>query len=99
MAFITKHVKISGMVQGVGFRAWTHKEALGQNITGWVKNCDDGTVEVSLEGETEIIHEMIEKLRLGPKFSKVERLEILSEAEETYQSILRSWIVDYTRRI
>ena len=47
-----KHVLVSGIVQGVGYRAWTRQEAIRRNLTGWVRNCADGRVEALLEGES-----------------------------------------------
>ena len=40
---------ISGRVQGVWYRAWTEKEATERGLSGWVRNCSDGTVEADAE--------------------------------------------------
>lgn len=42
---------VSGRVQGVGFRYYVEDIALGMNISGWVRNLSDGTVEIDAEGE------------------------------------------------
>ena len=48
----SKFVKIYGRVQGVGFRSWTKKKAEEFSLTGWVKNCEDSTVECEVCGES-----------------------------------------------
>ena len=42
MTIRTVHVVISGLVQGVGYRAWTEREAAARGLTGWVRNRRDG---------------------------------------------------------
>lgn len=46
----TKHLRISGKVQGVGFRAAMYREAVRLDITGWVRNQKDGHVEAVIQG-------------------------------------------------
>ncbi len=52
-------VKFYGMVQGVGFRAHVRKRALELGIKGYVKNCDDGSVEAIFEGDDEMVSIML----------------------------------------
>ncbi|MEX0647769.1 MAG: acylphosphatase [Balneolaceae bacterium] len=66
MNIIKKKLTISGHVQGVGFRYFTSTEAKQRNLNGWVKNKDDGTVEVLLSGEKNHVQEMIARLHEGP---------------------------------
>ncbi len=73
------HLIISGIVQGVSFRTSTLKEALRLNLTGWVKNCPDGSVETVAEGEENKIEEFILWCRQGPSLAKVESLKIRKE--------------------
>ena len=70
------HLIISGDVQGVGFRAWTKRKAKECDVTGWVKNRDDGTVETVGEGEEENLKEFIEFCHQGPDVSWVQRVDI-----------------------
>ncbi len=60
------HLYISGRVQGVFYRACTQEEAKGLGLKGWVKNLDDGRVEVVCEGVREDILKLIEWCRVGP---------------------------------
>lgn len=66
---------ISGLVQGVGFRYFVVKEAEKLGITGYTKNLSDGSVEVFAMGEEEKILKLKEKLKSGPAYSKVKRIE------------------------
>jgi acylphosphatase len=69
------HAIVYGRVQGVGFRYYAYYEALKQQLTGWIKNNDDGTVELEVQGEKEAVQSFIEKISEGPPFAKVTKLE------------------------
>jgi acylphosphatase len=75
------HVYISGIVQGVFFRAATRRAAADLNLTGWVRNMDDGRVEAVLEGEDSDVEKMIAWCKVGPPAAKVEKVVT---AEEHY---------------
>ena len=70
------HLIISGDVQGVGFRAWVKNKAQKLDVTGWVKNRDDGVVEVVGEGEEEQLKEFVEYCHQGPDVSWVQRVDV-----------------------
>ena len=72
-----KHVLVSGIVQGVGYRAWTRQEAIRRNLTGWVRNCADGRVEALLEGESGAVDDMLDAMHQGPALAQVERLSLI----------------------
>jgi len=74
------HVFVSGRVQGVGFRAWTEREARVLGLKGWVKNLPDGRVEAIIEGPPDKVAALLEKLKTGPRSAKVENLEAKDEA-------------------
>jgi acylphosphatase len=76
MEKIRAHLKIHGRVQGVFFRATTQEEALRLGLTGWVRNCPDGSVETVAEGELEKIEEFIRWCRHGPPSARVERVDV-----------------------
>lgn len=70
---------VSGIVQGVGFRAYTQRVAEGLGLSGWVRNLPDGRVEVLVEGDEEVLCIFVKELWKGPRSSKVERLELIKE--------------------
>lgn len=67
---------IYGKVQGVGFRAYTEKQAQKLDLVGWVKNTDDGSVRCVAQGPEEDLQALAEKLKSGPYFSEVEDTDI-----------------------
>ena len=68
----TVHAIISGRVQGVWYRAWTQKTAAGLGLSGWVRNCSDGTVEALFSGPDDKIAEMLRLCRKGPMLARVD---------------------------
>ncbi len=70
------HIFISGRVQGVFFRAKTEELANFLKVGGWVRNTEDGRVEVLAEGEKEKIDELIKWLKKGPPLAKVTNLDV-----------------------
>ena len=81
---VQKHIFISGRVQGVGFRAFIRREAAVLNIRGWAKNLIDGRVEVVIQGDKNKVAQMIEKLKEGPSYARVDNLKIIEEDLEEY---------------
>jgi acylphosphatase len=79
------HFLIRGRVQGVGFRWFVHREASELNLRGWVRNTEDGDVEVVASGTLEDLAELRASLRRGPRGSRVDHLieHYLDEAEAT----------------
>ena len=69
-----KHLLISGIVQGVGFRHWLYLKATEKNIHGWVKNKTTGEVEALLIGKDKDVEDLIRKCKLGPSMSSVEKI-------------------------
>ena len=70
------HIIVRGKVQGVFFRASTHKAAEELNINGWVKNLDDGSVEIVAEGEKENLNKFIRWCNKGPEKAEVTEIKI-----------------------
>ena len=65
--------RISGRVQGVGFRWWVRREASAMGLSGWVMNGDDErSVELVAEGDSEALDELERRLRVGPSGASVE---------------------------
>lgn len=74
------HLRITGRVQGVYFRASAVDEAQKLGVTGWVLNSADGAVEAVAEGRRSRIEELIGWCRVGPEGAKVTKVEIHWEA-------------------
>lgn len=69
-------VRISGRVQGVGYRDWTVDQAMARDLRGWVRNRIDGSVEALFVGPADQVDDMIAACRRGPRLASVTRLEI-----------------------
>jgi tRNA pseudouridine55 synthase len=75
--FLEFQAKVYGKVQGVGYRYFTEKIAKKLNILGYVKNLEDGTVEIVAQGKEEDLQKFIEQLKIGPFLAKVEKIDII----------------------
>ena len=64
-------VRIAGHVQGVGFRAWTARQADGLGLEGWVGNQQDGSVHAMIVGSDQAVAAMLEAFMHGPDFATV----------------------------
>ncbi|MES2819365.1 MAG: acylphosphatase [Pseudomonadota bacterium] len=84
MARICLHGFVSGRVQGVGYRQHTDQQAERLALDGWVRNLEDGRVEVLVEGEEEAVHALVAWLETGPKKARVEAVEL---SEQPLQGI------------
>ncbi len=73
------HVIVSGIVQGVFFRANTKSEADRLEVYGWVRNMVDGTVEILAEGKEDNMDRFIQWCRKGPPGADVKNLELNKE--------------------
>nr|WP_219914549.1 acylphosphatase [Thalassobacillus sp. CUG 92003] len=82
------HLIVQGRVQGVGFRATAQQIAGKYNITGWVRNQSDGSVEIEAEGSDKNLESFIQAMKKGPStFAKVENVKVeKSEQEQGFQS-------------
>jgi acylphosphatase len=68
------HFLIKGRVQGVGFRWFVHREASELDLRGWVRNTEDGDVEVVAAGNQTDLADLRASLRRGPRGSRVDHL-------------------------
>jgi acylphosphatase len=82
MAAVGRRIRIIGRVQGVFFRQWTANTAKHLGVSGWVRNCPDGSVQVSASGEFEAVEALIKELRNGPPMAEVDDLVIEETATE-----------------
>lgn len=77
------HFLVQGRVQGVGFRWFVQREATELELRGWVRNTEDGDVEVVATGDEADLNELRTSLREGPRGSRVDRvIEHVLTAEE-----------------
>jgi len=86
------HVYIAGRVQGVAFRAKTRSEAVRHNVSGWVRNLPDGSVEAVFEGKPEDVDRVVSWCRIGPGLAVVERME---SRDEPYSGAFKDFSIRY----
>jgi acylphosphatase len=70
------HVKLSGRVQGVGFRYATVDAARERGLAGWVRNLDSGDVEAVFEGAPPAVEDMLRWCHEGPPGSFVQQVQV-----------------------
>ncbi|MET1248975.1 acylphosphatase [Sporolactobacillus sp. STCC-11] len=78
------HLIVSGRVQGVGFRYFIKQIAAQHYIKGWIRNRDDGRVEIAAEGTAQQVDSFIRKIRRGTFLARVEDIEIHMCAPQNY---------------
>ncbi|MBN1546506.1 MAG: acylphosphatase [Syntrophaceae bacterium] len=78
-AEIRVRVVISGLVQGVFFRHYTRKNAVGFGLTGWVKNRPDGRVEAVFEGKESQVAMMLDWCHIGPPSARIADVAVFRE--------------------
>ena len=84
---ITRRLRISGRVQGVFFRESMRLRAEQLKVTGWVRNCADGTVEAVAQGDAFDVGRLIEWAQCGPDAAKVEKVDVESVQEDVHYAI------------
>lgn len=80
---VTRRMVARGRVQGVWFRESMRREAEALGVTGWVRNCADGSVEAVVQGSAAAVGALLEWARRGPEAAEVARLEV-AEAQGDY---------------
>ena len=86
------HVVVRGDVQGVGFRYFVQRTAQRLGLRGWVRNNDDGTVELVAEGDRARLEELEWAVKAGPRLARVEHVEVgWSPAAGNLQGFDLSW--------
>jgi len=76
------HVRVTGLVQGVGFRWFVRERARRLGLSGWVRNLRDGSVEVFAAGDDGQIELLRSELLRGPSGASVEELVEITEPAE-----------------
>ncbi|MFM8551789.1 MAG: acylphosphatase [Nitrospiraceae bacterium] len=69
-------IVVSGLVQGVGYRAFVRGEAVRLGLAGGVQNLDDGRVEAEVEGDRMTVDAFMGALRTGPRLARVEAFQV-----------------------
>lgn len=70
------HIWVSGIVQGVFFRAHTRQVAQSLHVTGWVHNLHDGRVEIIAQATKDALDRLVEWCRHGPSMSRVDKTDV-----------------------
>ena len=78
----TKHLRIHGRVQGVGYRAWAAELAGRMRLPGWVRNRNDKTVEAVISGYEDEVQKFISSCYEGPSSAKVEVIHVTDGIDE-----------------
>lgn len=74
--FVTRHLAITGLVQGVWYRESMREAAESLGVTGWVRNRPDGSVEAMVQGQERQVELLIEWCRRGPPLARVQGVEV-----------------------
>jgi acylphosphatase len=72
----TVQIRVTGKVQGVFYRATAQEVAEGLNLSGWVRNCPDGSVEARATGREAQLNSFIEWCRRGPRNAVVQEVQV-----------------------
>jgi acylphosphatase len=80
---VPKHLRITGLVQGVGYRAAFNREARAHMLSGWVRNRADGSVEAAISGDVEALAKLIAWAWHGPAGAQVLNVSITDAADST----------------
>ena len=78
-------IYIQGTVQGLFFRQFIKDNAERNDLKGFVRNLEDGRVEVFMEGNQENVEKMIELCKKGPKYSRIENAEVKDEKIQDFK--------------
>jgi acylphosphatase len=76
---VARSFRITGRVQGVGFRFFVEHAARREGLGGWVRNCADGSVEALVEGEQDAVARFERAVRTGPPGAHVDHVEVTAE--------------------
>jgi len=76
MSYAQVHLRINGLVQGVGYRFFCLQRARHLGVTGTVRNLPDGCVEVVAEGDKGALNTLIHELKVGPFTASVRKIDI-----------------------
>ena len=78
----TVRLRVTGKVQGVGYRLWAMRTAESLGLSGWVRNRSDGSVEMLVTGAPKDVAAMIEACREGPRGARVTGVTATPDADD-----------------
>jgi acylphosphatase len=76
---------VTGIVQGIFFRKFVKENADKYNVKGFVRNLEDGRIEIFLEGDSKGVSEIVELCKKGPKHSQIKNTEIKEEKFQNFR--------------
>jgi acylphosphatase len=79
---VRRRITVHGRVQGVFFRDSMRERARAHGVSGWVRNCGDGSVEAVLEGPAEAVERVVRFAETGPSRAEVESVDVRDETVE-----------------
>lgn len=79
---VRRRVVVTGRVQGVGYRESCRRQAQRAGVSGWVRNCADGTVEAVFEGAADAVDAVVEWCRAGPRWASVRSVTVSEQDPE-----------------
>jgi len=88
---VRARIWVSGLVQGVAYRAFTQRAASQHGLCGGVRNLEDGRVAVEAEGEQQAVESLIASLRSGPPMAQVQDVQVQWEAPTNQYGDFRIW--------
>jgi len=77
---------IDGVVQGIFFRSFVKENAERYDVKGFIRNLEDGRVEVFIEGNTDNVNKLIELCKKGPRHAKIKKVDIKAEIFQDFKS-------------
>ena len=80
------NARITGLVQGVGYRYWALGAAGKHGVCGWVRNDPDSSVVAHIEGDAEAVSAMVSSLWKGPRWAGVENVAVKDAPFEGFQN-------------
>ena len=79
-------IYIKGVVQGIFFRSFIKENAERYNVKGFIRNLEDGRIEIFLEGNSDDVNKMMELSKKGPKHSQIKSVAIKPERFQDFKS-------------
>jgi len=76
---------INGTVQGIFFRGFVKENAERHDVKGFVRNLEDGRIEIFLEGDASNVNKMIELCKKGPRHAQIKKVEIKPERFQDFK--------------